>query len=326
MNYCLFKLKFTSPVHFGSGSMAHSLDTGEMTCHADTLFSALCHSAAVLGGEEKVAWLIELAQTSAIRFSDCMPYKDETLYLPRLCWQLKKAPDDNQKMLKRAEWISVSEMESYLSTLRGEGDYCWENAGYKSTFGTTVELTKAAVPSDADAVPYTVGLFQFFDDCGLYFILQYEKEDDAAKIEQLVQALGYSGIGGKISAGYGKFEVSDVTYFSCLEDTYDEATAWLYQHFNCSDSKYWTLLTTSLPADEELESVISTACFQVVRRGGFTHPRGKNSELLKKQTQYFLSAGSVVTHPFSGSLFSVGFSPDHPIYRYSRPILLGVNL
>ena len=57
MKYCLFKLGFTSPVHFGSGAMAHSLDTGEMTCHADTLFSALCHTASVLGGESKVEWL-----------------------------------------------------------------------------------------------------------------------------------------------------------------------------------------------------------------------------------------------------------------------------
>ena len=88
----------------------------------------------------------------------------------------------------------------------------------------------------------------------------------------------------------------------------------------------WMLLSAALPADAELESVIPSACFQVVRRGGFTHPRGKNAELLKKQTQYFLSNGSIIAQPFSGDLFDVGFSPDHPIYRYSKPILLGVNL
>lgn len=329
MKYCLFKLGFTSPVHFGSGAMAHSLDTGEMTCHADTLFSALCHTASVLGGESKVEWLVRLVQQDALRLSDCMPYQDETLYLPRPCWQPMKQldlPSGDRKILKKAEWIPVDEMESCLSALRGEGTYNWANAGNKSKFGTTVEMTKAAVPDREDAVPYTVGLFQFFENCGLYFILQYEQEDDAAQIEQLVQALGYSGIGGKISAGYGKFEVADTAYFSCAEDTYDEATAWLYQHFNCANSKHWMLLSAALPADAELESVIPSACFQVVRRGGFTHPRGKNAELLKKQTQYFLSSGSIIAQPFSGDLFDVGFSPDHPIYRYSKPILLGVNL
>lgn len=90
MKYCLFKLGFTSPVHFGSGAMAHSLDTGEMTCHADTLFSALCHTASVLGGNSKVEWLVRLVQQDALRFSDCMPYQDETLYLPRPCWQPMK--------------------------------------------------------------------------------------------------------------------------------------------------------------------------------------------------------------------------------------------
>ena len=183
MKYCLFKLGFTSPVHFGSGAMAHSLDTGEMTCHADTLFSALCHTASVLGGNSKVEWLVRLVQQDALRFSDCMPYQDETLYLPRPCWQPMKQLDCDRKILKKAEWISVDEMESCLSALRGEGTYNWANAGNKSKFGTTVEMTKAAVPDREDAVPYTVGLFQFFENCGLYFILQYEQEDDAAQIE-----------------------------------------------------------------------------------------------------------------------------------------------
>ena len=37
MDYCLFKLKFTSSVHIGDSSMATSLETADFVIRADTL-------------------------------------------------------------------------------------------------------------------------------------------------------------------------------------------------------------------------------------------------------------------------------------------------
>ena len=46
MNYYIFKLQFTTPVHFGASASAVSLSGSEMTFCADRLFSALCQVAA----------------------------------------------------------------------------------------------------------------------------------------------------------------------------------------------------------------------------------------------------------------------------------------
>lgn len=329
MNYCLFNLSFQTPVHFGNSMMAHSLDTSEMTCCADTLFSAMCHAAYSLGGSDKVEWLIQAVQEGQLRLSDCMPFCGDTYYLPRPCWLPQKRleiQEKDRKVLKKAEWIPAEEMENCLGALRGDMDYDWTTAGNSSLFGTTEEITKATVPDKEDAVPYTVGLFRFQKDCGLYFILGYEKEEDREQIELLVEALGYSGIGGEISSGYGKFSIYDTALLNEPEDAFDNGTKWLYQALHTQKAANWMLVTASLPEETELENTLTDGCFQLIRRSGFTHPQGENHSLLKKQTQYFLKSGSVLKHTFQGSLYKVGTSREHPIYRYAYPLFLGVNL
>ena len=65
---------------------------------------------------------------------------------------------------------------------------------------------------------------------------------------------------------------------------------------------------------------------QPSRRGGFIQSETYAAEPQKKDTQYFLAAGSVLKRKFSGGLFNVGESGKHPVYRYSAPVLLGVSL
>lgn len=59
MNYFLFKLSFHTPCHFGTSDSALSLYTSEDHFCADTLFSALCHTARTLYGNSGVEALIE---------------------------------------------------------------------------------------------------------------------------------------------------------------------------------------------------------------------------------------------------------------------------
>ena len=49
MTHCLFKLEFSTPVHFGAGDYAHSVESCRMNFAADTLFSALCNIAVKSG-------------------------------------------------------------------------------------------------------------------------------------------------------------------------------------------------------------------------------------------------------------------------------------
>ena len=52
MNYFLIKLEFDSCVHFGTADSAQSLSASEDHVLADTLFSALCHTALQLHGQD----------------------------------------------------------------------------------------------------------------------------------------------------------------------------------------------------------------------------------------------------------------------------------
>ena len=52
-----------------------------------------------------------------------------------------------------------------------------------------------------DAKPYHVGGFHYREGAGLYFIAK-----GGYDIAPLLESLRYSGLGGKRSAGYGRFE------------------------------------------------------------------------------------------------------------------------
>jgi CRISPR-associated protein Csm4 len=110
-----------------------------------------------------------------------------------------------------------------------------------------------------------------------------------------------------------------------LDEPFDDQTEWLHDALARENSSY-LLLTTALPEKEYLESVLDGAYYQLTRRGGFIQSETYAAEPQKKDTQYFLAAGSVLKRKFSGGLFNVGESGKHPVYRYSAPVLLGVSL
>ena len=76
MEYVVYKLEFTTSVHFGNGMLS---DTG-VTFYADTLFSALYIEAMKLGKEN--IFLSEVAQGKLL-FTDAFPYIGEQYYLPK---------------------------------------------------------------------------------------------------------------------------------------------------------------------------------------------------------------------------------------------------
>ena len=83
MSCFLFSLRFTAPVHFGLSDAAMSLYASEETFRADTLFSALCHTALHAEGKAGVTRLCEAVRRGELTLSDAMPYRDDTFYLPK---------------------------------------------------------------------------------------------------------------------------------------------------------------------------------------------------------------------------------------------------
>ena len=321
MNCLLYQLRFNTPVHFGGSDSALSLYSSEDHFRADTLFSALCHTALQINGSSGLEKLLSLAGSGELLLSDSMPWSGECFYLPKpffTAQTTQELPAEKRKAIKKLAWIPADRFGEYCDALRN-GVYFESEA---VSFGRNSEITKAMVPEQGDARPYPVGLYQFREGCGLYFLAMCKNPDDGKWLSTLVEALGITGIGGKVSAGYGKFTVTNQI---SLSNTSHPGLVSLYRALNVTETKA-VLLTTSLPQDEELDRTLDGAGYQLVRRSGFVASDTFAESPRKKQTQHFLAAGSVVQNRFSGDVYEIGTYGSHPVYRYSKPMFLGVKL
>ena len=78
MDYKIYKLHFSTAVHFGNGNLVDALNQ----LMADTLFSAICVEAAK-ESKEAVENVICLAKKGDLIISDAMPFIGDTLYIPK---------------------------------------------------------------------------------------------------------------------------------------------------------------------------------------------------------------------------------------------------
>lgn len=324
MSCSLFRLRFDTAAHFGTSDSAQSLEVGEDHFRADTLFSALCQTALTLWGEEGVTWLAEQIQSGEVAFSDSMPYVGEHLLLPKPCFHTRhhqEVPAPVRKMMKKLTWIPVSAFSDFAASL--QGGPLFDVQRHQFHFGDFSQTTKVSVTGLEEPKPYQVSAFTFSHDAGLWFLAQYRSQEQERRLRTLVTALGMSGIGGKVSAGYGRFHVAECVR---LDDAAEPQYVWLREALGQDNSPSWLLLTSSLPREEELERVLDGAFYQVVRRGGFVQSETFAPDAVKKQTQYYLAAGAVTNRRFHGALYVVAEKGNHPVYRYSVPMMLGVRL
>ena len=175
-----------------------------------------------------------------------------------------------------------------------------------------------------DSRPFQVGLYHFKENAGLWFLAGCETEELAETLQTLVEGLALTGIGGKTSAGYGKFHVEDVVYY--LNEPFDPPTEWLLDALNNTSAPRQLLLSTSLPSGEELEALLPEAEYMLTRRAGFIQSASYAQESRRKLTQVYLAAGSVLPGRFRPRLYEVGEAGRHPVYRLSAPLFLGVEL
>lgn len=316
MNCFVYRLRFKTAAHFGSSESALSLYTSEDHFRADTLFSALCHTAAALQGEAGVQKLVDKARAGALLLSDSMPWQGAVYYVPKPCYNGqtdRELPGDKRKAMKKLTWLPAERMQEYCTKVK-KGDLF---ACEQISFGKTLESAKTMVRRQDDTLPYPVGLFHFRENCGLYFIAGVQEQKDIPWLTRLVEALGVSGIGGKVTAGYGKFAIEEVV---------DVTSQPLWRAVTDSPVKKrngYVLLTTSLPREEEMEETLQDASFQLVRRAGFAAANNGNR---KKRTQYYLSAGAMMGKCYSGDVYTIGSTGEHALYRYAKPLFWGVDV
>lgn len=309
MKYKVYKMSFQTAVHFGSGT----LESGEDTFLADTLFSALCQEACKMDASLYES-LCEYAFSDQLRLSDAFPYVGDVFYLPKPMMKIvkeeKTASSALKKAYKKLKYISIDSFEEYL---RGDYDVLGEHG--LDELGIHDVRSVVAIRGNEKTEPYRIGEFYFKEGNGLYFIVGYESEPAILLLEELLESLSYSGIGGKRSAGYGRFTVSMKKIPPVLEE-----------RLNTVAFRYMTV-SVSLPKAEELEEVMEDAEYILCKRSGFVASETYAREQMRKKDLYVFKAGACFTKKFNGDVYDVSSEGGkHPVYRYAKPLFVGVDV
>lgn len=309
MEYRLYKLKFTAGVHFGKGS----LTDGEIAIHADTLFSALCLEALKLGGKELLEELVALTRQGELLFSDLFPMIGKCCYLPRPFLYIEpregKGDSSLKKQYKKMSHVPADGLEDYL-----KGCFPVGRMEELKQLGTFFMKTSAAISGREETEPYRVKSFHFQENSGLCFILGSVSKAARSLAEELLESLSYSGLGGKRSAGYGRFQLLTAKMPEELERRLTDEKVSVYM-----------LLSAALPRDGELDAALSHASYQLIKRSGFVESDTYAPEYRRKKDLYLLNAGSCFERKFEGDVYDVSSGGSHPVYRYAKPLFLGVS-
>lgn len=308
MNYKVYKLNFQGAVHFGK----NSLENGEYTFCADTLFSALCHEAIKIG-EATLETFYQQTKKGKIVFSDAFPYMGDTYYLPKPMIHIESEDHHGDSVVKKAykklKYIPVEEMENYL---QGKFDVMY--ARNFSELGFFEMKVSASIRGEEETKPYRIESYRFYEGNGLYILVGYQDEGGLELTEQLLKNLSYAGIGGKRASGMGRFTLIS-----------KKIPAELEKRLEGNGKKYMTL-SLSLPKNEELEEVLKDGEYALIRRSGFVTSATYAKEQMRKRDLYVLKAGACVTTQFEGDIYDVSDGAGkHAVYRYAKPIFMEVD-
>lgn len=310
MDYQVYRLKFQGAVHFGRNSLEGSSD---VFC-ADTLFSAL-YQEAVKAGQDFSDRLYRYVINDELLFSDAFPYIGDTYYLPKPMMRIQAGDHKGDSVVKKAykklRYIPAEKLDSYL---RGDYDVLSEqNIG--RDLGRSEMKVSASIRGEEETRPYRTGCYFYKEGSGLYFIAGYRNPSAKQLLGELLDGLAYSGIGGKRSAGLGRF-------------TFETGAlpADLYRRLERNGSRYMTL-SVSLPTEDEMEHALAGAGYLLCKRSGFVASDRFAPEQQRKRDLYVFSAGACVKTRYKGDIYNVAdHNGSHPVYRYARPMFMEVDV
>ena len=313
MEFRIFRLTFKSGVHIGEGSLGDN----SINLRADTIFSALCIEALKAGGEELLNRLVSFAKEGVFLLSDAFPFIKDEYFITKPIMKIQSGQEDTdpaeKKLFKKLKYIPFDMVDDYIS-----GEFDSETAKYitgkvESKLGKASINARAAVDRLEDTFPYHVGVFTFLENAGLY-VIAGGNEEALTALRELLGALSFAGIGGKRSSGLGRFTVEEVPMY---EDMADRITG---------EYPAYMTLSCSLPCEEELERSLENASYALIRRSGFVFSDTYADEALRKKDLYVLGSGSVMRNRFNGDVYDVSNNGGHPVYKYAKPLFLGVEI
>jgi CRISPR-associated protein Csm4 len=128
----------------------------------------------------------------------------------------------------------------------------------------------------------------------------------------LLESLSFSGLGGKRSSGLGRFEI----YNGKLPDE-------IIALFEKKCDRYVSL-SIGLPNEEELEACMIDASYELIKRSGFVESVSYSDTYMRKRDLFMMASGSVFSKKYAGDIYDVSSGGNHPVYKYGKPIFMGV--
>lgn len=316
MKVYLYKLRFTSPVHFGETGI--ELENISEWIHSDTLFSALINAVKEYEGENRATELVkDFVASPPFIISSLFVYHGNTLFLPKPLKDAKVPEEVRKRMgkeLKRLRWLDVEGFKRWTSdellSIEEIEEMKEKEAIYIDAFVAEM-LPKVTLDRDCQKSNiYHVGLIRFRNNAGLYGLVACKDEERKEEFKTYLQYLGDLGLGGERTYGCGRFEVKVFT----------EVSGRLKELFECKGDRY-VLLSLYHPSSEELEEVDRNfLAYDLIKRRGWI-TTGRKALPLRRKTIGFLTEGSVSHKPLKGSLAdvtpdSLPFPLSHRVYRY----------
>lgn len=309
MKYAGYRLSFKQGVHFGSTTV----ESAEMTFGADRLFSALCQEAVSIG-EDKLTELYGLADKGELLLSDAFPYAGGECYLPKPLLRIRgNARETDARERKKYKKLSYVPAGQFAVFVRGKADI---DALGRQDFGKKIVKTSVNLQGE-ESVPYRIGTFNFSEEnaSGLYIVVAYQDKKTKYFLEELLDMLSFSGLGGRRSSGLGRFELYGAELPQELNECLEAETG-LYMN-----------LSAALPLNEELPEALEGARYLLTKRSGFIASESYAGEPHRKRDIYAFQTGSCFKTKFKGQIADVS-APygNHPVYRYLKPIWMGIGL
>lgn len=305
------KLKFKTPVHFGSKEKTYNAT--HTMAHSDTIMSGIINSYSLLFGKEKTETLVKsfLEQKPAFKVSSTMPYIKNKLFVfkPMGLDLQEYIKSDDMKKIKKVKFVGEEDLSNlFKGNFEPAGEFLFraeEKQKLSSTFLTTKERARVSIDRlTSSSNIYYFSHCQFQESTGLWFYLEILNSALENEIKAAIRLLGDEGLGGDRTSGLGLFEPEFIEMSSK----------------NLKDNGYYMTLSLTSPKDnDEIEKF---TFYEITTRAGYIYSKGDFGT--KKKAVRMFSEGSIVKGKVFGRVVDVtpnGFSA-HSIFRYGLAFLI----
>ncbi|GIV35226.1 MAG: type III-A CRISPR-associated RAMP protein Csm4 [Chitinophagales bacterium] len=333
MTLTAIKLRFTAPLHIGGGI---DLDKTEIIYRSDALKAALY----AVGLPWFDAWKDASYFFSSFCISSCFPYAGNEYFFPRpyLNTRLKFNQTPEQEAGKKAKKITFLSQRVFEQFVAGNDqiiadEQCITPDGHflcaapntaAGNFFLTAVQQRVTVPREGEneeTRPFYADRLYFHNNCGLYFLAQFNDQQIQQQVYQALSLLGQLGIGSDRTVGNGFFS---------FDPQLDEAP-FTFSITPTGQNKVINL-GLYLPTYEELQHIdLNQSYWQLIKRGGYIAASAESRfSHLRKKSIYFFAEGSVLhaSQQLKGKLENL--RPDwndsalHPVWRDGQCLFISL--